>query len=71
MTVNLKKTIDLISEAQQLQWAMAFTAVVEEGSFTAAAQRMGVSKALLSRQVRQLEQALDAQLLYRTTRRCY
>lgn len=69
MTVNLKKTIDLISEAQQLQWAMAFSAVVEEGSFTAAAQRMGVSKALLSRQVRQLEQALDAQLLYRTTRR--
>ena len=63
------KTIDLASEAQQLQWAMAFVAVVEQGSFTAAADSLQVSKSLLSKQLRQLEAALGAQLLYRTTRR--
>ncbi|MFC7092633.1 LysR substrate-binding domain-containing protein [Jeongeupia naejangsanensis] len=46
-----------------------FVAVVETQSFTAAAQRLGISVAQVSRQVSQLEQRLAARLLYRTTRK--
>ncbi len=47
----------------------AFVAVVEEGSFTAAAERLGVSRAAVSKMVAQLESELGARLLNRTTRR--
>ncbi len=47
----------------------AFVAVVEEGSFTAAAERLGVSRAAVSKMVAQLEAELGARLLNRTTRR--
>ena len=60
MTVNLKKTIDLISEAQQLQWAMAFTAVVEEGSFSRAGERLGLPKSTVSRRLAALEAQMRA-----------
>lgn len=46
----------------------AFVAVVEAGSFTAGARRLGRSKAMVSRQVRALEERLGARLLHRTTR---
>lgn len=46
----------------------AFVRVVEAGSFTGAARMMNVSKSLLSRRVSELEAAMGAQLLYRTTR---
>ncbi|WP_051278908.1 LysR family transcriptional regulator [Chitinilyticum aquatile] len=62
-------TIELHQHAQQLQWAMSFVNVIEHGSFTAAAGALGVSKALLSKQLRQLESALGTQLLFRSTRR--
>ena len=45
-----------------------FVAVVEEGSFTSAAKRLGKTKALLSTQVSHLEQKLSVKLLQRTTR---
>ena len=45
-----------------------FVAVVEAGSFTAAANRLHISNAQVSRQVSQLEQRLGIQLLHRTTR---
>jgi DNA-binding transcriptional LysR family regulator len=45
-----------------------FVVVVEAGSFTKAAARMGRSKAGVSRQVKSLEGRLGAQLLHRTTR---
>lgn len=45
-----------------------FTTVVEQGGFTAAAQRLGISTALASKYVRQLEDKLGVQLLIRTTR---
>lgn len=48
--------------------ALSFVAVVKAGSFSIAAQKIGVSKAQLSRHVSQLEEALGIQLLYRTTR---
>ena len=45
------------------------TAVVEAGSFSAAAQRLNVSKSHVSRAVSWLENRLGVQLLSRTTRR--
>ena len=47
----------------------AFTAVVESGSFSAAGERLGIAKSVVSRRVSQLERRLDSQLLHRTTRR--
>ena len=46
----------------------SFVAVVDQGSFTAAAERLDLSTALVSKYVRQLEQRLDTRLLHRTTR---
>ena len=46
-----------------------FVAVVEHGSFTAAAGAMDVSTSFVSRQVRKLESRLGVRLLHRTTRR--
>jgi len=47
----------------------AFIAVVEAGSFTAAAERLDVAKSAVSRRVSALEERLGVQLLRRTTRR--
>ncbi|MCW5731549.1 MAG: LysR family transcriptional regulator, partial [Alphaproteobacteria bacterium] len=50
--------------------AMAvFARIVEAGSFTAAARRLGMSKSAVSKQVSRLEEALGTRLLNRTTRR--
>ena len=46
-----------------------FVHVVEMGSFTGAADRMGVSKAFISKQVSMLEDRLKVRLLQRTTRK--
>ncbi len=46
----------------------AFVAVVEAGSFTAAAARLNVAKSVVSRRVSALEERLGVQLLRRTTR---
>lgn len=46
-----------------------FVQVVESGSFTAAARELGVSKAHVSKQVRDLEDRLGIRLLHRSTRR--
>lgn len=46
-----------------------FIAVGEEGSFTQAAQTLGLSVAHISRHVTKLEQRLNTQLLTRTTRK--
>lgn len=45
-----------------------FVAVVEHGGFTASAEVLGVSTSFVSRQVKRLEQRLNARLLHRTTR---
>jgi DNA-binding transcriptional LysR family regulator len=45
-----------------------FVEVVETGSFTAAAERLGITKAVVSQQVAKLEQAFETTLLVRTTR---
>lgn len=46
-----------------------FTAVVDDGGFTAAADKMGISRAQASKAVMQLEAHLGTRLLNRTTRR--
>lgn len=46
----------------------SFVAVAREGSFTAAARRLGVSTKLVSKHVQDLEAELRTQLLRRTTR---
>ena len=46
----------------------AFCRIVERGSFARAAEDLGVSPALLSREVKLLEQSLAASLLTRSTR---
>ncbi len=46
----------------------AFIAVVTEGSFTAAAERLDTDKARVSRTVRRMEEKLGARLLNRSTR---
>ena len=55
--------MDRLSEMQ------AFVAVVDQGGFTGAADRLGVSKSAISKQVSALEARLGARLLNRTTRR--
>ena len=47
---------------------LAFVRVVETGSFARAAERMGLSKPVLSRRVARLEDQLGARLLTRTAR---
>lgn len=51
-----------------LDQMMIFSLVVEHMSFTAAAKQLGVSKGHVSQQISQLEEALGATLLTRTTR---
>jgi len=46
----------------------AFVAVVEAGTFTAAAERLDLAKSAISRRVSALEERLGVQLLRRTTR---
>jgi DNA-binding transcriptional LysR family regulator len=46
-----------------------FVRVVEAGSFVAGAERLGLSPAMVSRHVQDLEQRLGTRLLNRTTRR--
>lgn len=47
----------------------AFASVVDQGGFTDAARKMGVSKSAISKHVSSLEARLGARLLNRTTRR--
>lgn len=46
----------------------SFVAVAETGSFSAAARRLGLTRAVVGKRVAALEQALGVQLLNRTTR---
>ncbi|WDE14420.1 LysR family transcriptional regulator [Thalassomonas haliotis] len=48
---------------------LLFVTLVESGSFTKAAAKLGMPKSKLSRHIAQLEQQLDSQLLVRSTRR--
>jgi DNA-binding transcriptional LysR family regulator len=56
-------------EAINLNRLAYFSAVVEAGSFTRAAARLGITKTVVSQQVARLEAELKTSLLARTTRR--
>jgi DNA-binding transcriptional LysR family regulator len=48
---------------------LLFTYVVEAGSFSKVAEEMELSNSVVSKRIARLEQALNAQLLYRSTRK--
>lgn len=48
---------------------IVFVAVIDQGGFAPAARALGMSASAVSRHIQELEQALGAQLLRRTTRR--
>ncbi|OCX65721.1 LysR family transcriptional regulator [Thioclava sp. SK-1] len=58
-----------MAKSHNLNRLAYFAAVVETGSFTNAADRLGVTKAVVSSQVTQLEQELQTALLVRNTRK--
>lgn len=53
----------------QIEDMQVFIATVDAGSFTAASERLGLSKQVVSRRIMALEERLGARLLNRTTRR--
>jgi DNA-binding transcriptional LysR family regulator len=58
-----------VASSVNLNRLAAFTAVVESGSFTAAAEKLGLTKAMVSQHVSRLEKELGIGLLTRTTRK--
>lgn len=58
----------MIRSSPDLVDVLAFVRVVETGSFARAAERMALSKAVVSRRVARLEEGLGARLLTRTAR---
>lgn len=58
-----------MQEATNLNRLAYFAAVVDAGSFTRAAEYLGITKAVVSQQVARLEQEVGTTLLMRTTRR--
>lgn len=60
-----------MSEPPNLNRLRYFTATVKAGSFTKAADRLGVAKTVVSHQVARLEEELQVALLKRTTRKLH
>lgn len=58
-----------MQEMTNLNRLVYFCAVVDAGSFTKAAEHLGITKAVVSQQVARLEQEVGTTLLMRTTRR--
>ena len=56
-------------DAAQLYRMLVFATVVEQGSLTAAAEVLGISRSMVSQHLKKLEQRLGSRLLHRTTRK--
>ena len=67
-SINNNNGCLLLTMDHDLNDMMVFLAVVETGSFTLAADRLGIPKANVSRKVSRLEQQLNVTLLERSTR---
>jgi len=67
MAINMTETG--LGNFANLKRLAYFAAVVETGSFTAAADRLGITKAVVSQQVARLERDFRTTLLTRTTRK--
>lgn len=65
-----RKTRGVSETGSQMDTAIlrTFVHIVDEGSFAAAARRMGISKSLCSKYISDLEQTLGTRLLTRSTR---
>lgn len=59
----------LVAMKYSLDHLLSFIHVYETSSFTAAAKRLNMSKAIISQHIKALEQYLSAQLVHRTTRK--
>lgn len=57
-----------MNNIRQISRLMVFAAVAEKGSFTRAAETLGITKSAVSQQVSQLEKELGIRVLNRTTR---
>ncbi|MFG1488292.1 LysR family transcriptional regulator, partial [Oceanospirillum sp. HFRX-1_2] len=53
---------------EQLKSMVVFAQVVEQGNLTAAAKRLGLSRAVVSYHLKKLEEQLEVKLLNRSTR---
>ena len=60
-----------MSRPETLSDLAVFVAVVDDGSFTSAADKLGFSKSMVSKCVNRLEEGLGSRLLQRTTRRLH
>ena len=61
-------SINLYNSSMIIEDLMVFLAVVENGSFTDAADMVGISKSMVSKRVTRLESELETSLLIRSTR---
>ena len=66
--VSIHEIYSFTGETMDLNAALILVRIVDKGSFTAAAQELGMTKATVSRRIAELEQRLGARLLYRSTR---
>jgi len=69
MVKQMATSMDVGSIMDRLTEMEAFATVVDQGGFTDAARKMGISKSAVSKHVSSLESRLGARLLNRTTRR--
>jgi len=67
ITVEIKLTIGVFM--QNIGAIPVFTAVVELGSFSKAAEKLGITKSAVSKRITGLEMQLGVKLLYRSTRK--
>ena len=58
-----------MSRIDQLSGVVTFVEAARAGSFTAAAERLGISKSAVGKSIARLEPRLGTKLFYRTTRR--
>ncbi len=65
-----RPAVDALASSFSTSYAgvLAFIAVVHEGSFAKAAERLGIGRSAVSRSVQKLETQLDTRLFLRTTR---